>query len=115
MSQIISVDFDKWFLRYCNFKKSVFAPKPNYFLTFEWIVRISPNLAHTYYVTKSLVPKSLNDLGSKVKVTHDLDMSNFNFLLECYSVTKFGTDIEYKKAFNFEKFELHGVKGQGHG
>ena len=73
----------------------MFAPKLKHLPTFDWIVQILPNLVQTYFITKSSTLKGLNDLGSKVKVTDDLEMSNFNFLLDGSNDTKYGTIIVY--------------------
>ena len=82
------------FLKYITLlEKRLFAPKLKHLLTFEWIVQLSPNWAETLLITKSLILKSLNDLGSKVKVRDDLEIYNFNFLLECSNDTKFGIII----------------------
>ena len=35
--------------------------------------------------------KSLDDLGLKVKVAYDLEMSNLNFSMDCSTIAKFDT------------------------
>ena len=59
-------------------EKGVFAPKLKPFLTFDWIVQISPNLVQTLFITKSLTLECFNDIGLKVKFAHEMAGSYLN-------------------------------------
>ena len=85
----------------------MFAPKLKHLLTFDRMVQILPNLVETYFITKSLTLKGLNDLGLNVKVIHNLQSqrSYVNIEQDCPNITKFDPQIVYGKSFIIKAIE----------